>query len=207
MKQGRADELPSEIRGETHYGKDGKAISIRYRVVRRFEDSEHIGTTYERLAAIRAEQPREFPFRIYPVSWGDRETRFIEIEYMDQAFQTPVIFRKWKPRKEFDEPGGDIIALFPADPGTRDVYTCSSYEHVGQHGSADPYGVMQATVPAKPEEYADLKAELESYPYGYNFKIYHRLSRHFLELRRKELLHCSPQCGFDHNHDRKEPAK
>lgn len=119
--------------------------------------------------------------------------------------ETPVIFRKWKAPGEFYD--GDIIALFPADPGTRDVYTCSSYEHVGQHGSADPYGVMQATVPAKPEEYADLKAELESYPYGYNFKIYHRLSRHFLELRRKELLHCSPQCGFDHNHDRKEPAK
>lgn len=99
---------------------------------------------------------------------------------------TPVIFRKWKPRKEFDEEGGDIIALFPADPGTNDPYTCSSYEHIGQHGSADPQGVMQATVPAKPSEYADLKAELEGIGYA-DLVEYSRLQPSFLEVRRREI--------------------
>ena len=100
--------------------------------------------------------------------------------------QTPVIFRKWKPRREFGEEGGDIIALFPAENGTNDPYTCSSYEHVGQHGSADPVGVIQQTVPAKPAEYADLMKELKGI--GYNdLKVYQKLSSDFLTERRRKL--------------------
>jgi hypothetical protein len=38
-------------------------------------------------------------------------------------FITPVIFRWWK---------NEVIALFPADPGTS-KYDCMSYMHVGQH--------------------------------------------------------------------------
>lgn len=92
---------------------------------------------------------------------------------------TPVIFRKYA--------NGQVIALFPADCGTNDPYTCSSYMHVGQHGSADPLGVIEDTVPATPEEFAALKQELESEPYRYAFKIYKRLSFKFLEIRRNAL--------------------
>jgi hypothetical protein len=82
---------------------------------------------------------------------------------------TPVIFRKWR--------DGDVIALFPADIGTMEPHTCSSYMHVGQHGSATiagPPSVIHATRPATEVEYADLKRELESAPYGYRLKVYQR---------------------------------
>jgi len=81
---------------------------------------------------------------------------------------TPVMFRKW-PEKE----GGGIIALFPTEPGTSDPYTCDSYESIGRHGSADPVGVIRATKPAKPAEYADLMKELHSIGYR-NLVVYHR---------------------------------
>lgn len=99
---------------------------------------------------------------------------------------TPVIFRKWKPRREFDEEGGDIIALFPTELGTNDPYTSSSYEHVGQHGSADPGEVMKATVPATPTEYADLKAELEGIGYD-DLKIVKRYQYSYLDERKRKL--------------------
>ena len=94
---------------------------------------------------------------------------------------TPVIFRKW-PKSE----GGDVIALFPTLVGTMDPYTCESYEHVGQHGSADPQGVMQATKPAKPAEYADLMAELKSIGYD-DLVVYQKLQYRWIDERRKTL--------------------
>lgn len=95
--------------------------------------------------------------------------------------ETPVIFRKYGPRH-----GGAVIALFPANLGTYDPYTCSSYVHIGQHGSADPSGVIQSTRQATPEEFADLKAELEGAPYGYRLKTFHRLQNHFLKARQQQ---------------------
>lgn len=95
--------------------------------------------------------------------------------------ETPVIFRKYGPRK-----GGDVLALFPAEIGTYDSATCSSYAHVGQHGSASPYGVIGDTRPATPEEYADLKKELECAPYGYKLKVYTRMQPAFDKARRDE---------------------
>lgn len=95
---------------------------------------------------------------------------------------TPVIFRKWKKRD-----GGGVLALFPAQCGTNDLYTCGSFEHVGQHGSADPLGVMERTNKALPKEYEALKRELEDPPYGYRLKVYKRLQRGFLETRKEEL--------------------
>lgn len=73
--------------------------------------------------------------------------------------KTKVIFRIW-PKSE----GGDVIALFPALAG--DVgkpHTCSSYQHLGQHGSADLSGLTSKLRLATPAEYADLKRELENY--------------------------------------------
>jgi hypothetical protein len=79
---------------------------------------------------------------------------------------TRVVFRKWN-RKN-----GTVIALFP-DIGHAPGLV-SSYEHVGQHGGADYSGVINHTKPATPDEYADLKKELESAPYNYNLRVVKR---------------------------------
>lgn len=95
--------------------------------------------------------------------------------------QTPVIFRKW-PKSE----GEGIIALFPTELGTNDPYTSSSYEAVGQHGSADPAGLIQRTKAAKPDEYADLLVELQSIGYD-DLKVYQKLQPDFLIERKRKL--------------------
>jgi hypothetical protein len=78
--------------------------------------------------------------------------------------QTVVIFRKWN--KSFDN-GQSIIALFPYINGSMNYVM--SYEHIDQHGDADYHYVVSNSKLAKPEEYADLKKELEDI--GYNLKI------------------------------------
>lgn len=93
---------------------------------------------------------------------------------------TKVIFRKW--------PDGDVIALFPEDPGTNEAGTCDSYMHVGQHGAAS-YGLVYDTRLATEEEYASLKRELEAPPYEYKLKVYKRITRSMIEennRKRKE---------------------
>lgn len=113
--------------------------------------------------------------------------------------KTKVIFRKWK--------HGDILALFPEDPGDMSPYTCSAYEHVGQHSAADPQYVMRQTKPAKPSEYADLKKELENYgPDGYDLQVIHRNRYEFIETRRKQLRKSIlDRCGFKDTTNRKKP--
>lgn len=73
-----------------------------------------------------------------------------------------VVFRKYKK-------DGEIIALFPGLP--HDHRYCMSFVHVGQHGGADYNLVVRSTVPAKPEEFASLKLELESKPYNYQLDV------------------------------------
>lgn len=97
---------------------------------------------------------------------------------MSKPAPTKVIFRVW-------HNNSGVIALFPEEPGTNNAYTCSSYEHVGQHGAADPVNVIQLTRPAKPDEYADLKAELERI--GYALKVCQRITRESLDVRRAKL--------------------
>lgn len=70
---------------------------------------------------------------------------------------TRVIFRK-------DD--GEIVACFPDD--------MSCYSHIGQHSEYVREWYAD-TKPATPEEYADLKRELESAPYDYRFKV---ITRH-----------------------------
>lgn len=82
------------------------------------------------------------------------------------ATPTIVVFRKWKS-------GGTVIALFPAE--REGAGYCSSYEHVGQHGSADYSHVVSQTVKAIPGEYAALRAELESI--GYLLEVRQRFDR------------------------------
>jgi len=79
-----------------------------------------------------------------------------------------VVFRRW--------PTGDILALFPGLPGAG--YEVLSYEHVGQHGSADYPHCIRATKAAKPHEYRALARELRRI--GYRLIICKRASRrHF----------------------------
>ena len=81
---------------------------------------------------------------------------------------TIVVFRRWRAF------GQTVIALFPEDV---DKGFCSSFEHIGQHGAADYSGVVRKTTLATPEEYADLKRELESEPYNYVLRVVKRRSR------------------------------
>ena len=79
------------------------------------------------------------------------------------AHQTAVIFRKWKSNSH-------IIAFFPE---LVDGAYVMSYMHVGQHSLAS-YPHPQ-TVPAKPQEYEELRRELAGL--GYNLKIVRRRRR------------------------------
>jgi len=79
--------------------------------------------------------------------------------------QTLTIFRKFKDKNP--PYYNDVIALFP------EIYQMNgnimSYMHVGQHSMADYGVILDKTKPAKPEEYSDLKTELESI--GYDLKV------------------------------------
>ena len=77
---------------------------------------------------------------------------------------TNVVFRVWK-----DWPK-TCIALFPDLPYDRYNVACQCYEHSREHVAADYEGTMEATRKAKPEEYADLLAELESIGYRLTIK-------------------------------------
>ena len=83
---------------------------------------------------------------------------------------TPVIFRKFS--------NGEIIALFPYIAGNNDGYTCQSFIHVGQHGSADPHLVMRMTKPATyGRGRSRSSVELTSAPYIYPpLRILHRFT-------------------------------
>jgi hypothetical protein len=90
--------------------------------------------------------------------------------------QTLVIFRRWRD-------SGDMIALFPEIPADNHGWYCLSYEHVGQHGAADFYGVVQATSPATLKEAAALAEELTGI--GYKLKPIKRASQIAHEWRRE----------------------
>jgi hypothetical protein len=94
-------------------------------------------------------------------------------------FKTKVIFRFWKESK-------DVIAIFPEHTGDMNPYTCSSYEHIGQHGACNPRMIIENSRLAKSDEYADLKAELENHC-GYDLVVIKRNRQEFIEERRKQL--------------------
>ncbi len=61
---------------------------------------------------------------------------------------------------------GICFALFPGIAGTPDPGTCTCYEHVGQHSTAQYRGCVRTSRPAKPAEYARLMSELQRIGYG-----------------------------------------
>jgi hypothetical protein len=91
--------------------------------------------------------------------------------------KTIVIFRKdrtgWK----------DCFALFPELPADNYGHYCDSYQHIGQHCSADYHGCIAASDAAKPDEYADLFEELERR--GYNLVVRQRATPEMHERRRR----------------------
>lgn len=92
--------------------------------------------------------------------------------------KTKVLFRRYKGTS-------DIVALFPRLPATPNPAYCLSYMHIGQHGAADPNGCIFMTVPAKPEEYSSLEAQLIRV--GYKLKIAKRTTRADYEARKTEI--------------------
>ena len=64
-----------------------------------------------------------------------------------------VVFRRWRDTN-------DVIALFPALPADLYGEYCDAYEHVGQHGGADYYGVVQQTTPCSIERVCGPRHEL-----------------------------------------------
>ena len=92
--------------------------------------------------------------------------------------KTKVIFRK------FDE-SDDIIAIFPEIPGTNNGWDCQSYMRVGQHGAADPHGILQITTLASAAEYGELKKELENI--GYKLEVMKKITGKADRIRREAV--------------------
>ena len=95
--------------------------------------------------------------------------------------KTLVIFRVW--RNGYGK--SDVIALFPTIPADADSRFCLSYEHIGQHGAAEPLGVVQATRPATKREAQPLLRELRKI--GYNLQVVARLRSCHYEARKSAL--------------------
>lgn len=95
-------------------------------------------------------------------------------------FVTEVIFRKFE--------DGEVIALFPynVENYNGDIV---SYMHVGQHECVDYNHVVNKTkLITNPEEYKELKNELENI--GYNLKVirkrnYDKFFKEYCILRKK----------------------
>jgi len=94
--------------------------------------------------------------------------------------KTAVIFRVFSEKE-----GGDVIALFPEISGSYELSSCLSYMHIGQHAAAHPAFLIRDTRPATPEEYADLKAELEAI--GYDLKVCKRQTGKHLDARMEAI--------------------
>ena len=83
---------------------------------------------------------------------------------------------------------GEVVALFPDEPGDCAGHTCMSYMHVGQHGAADPAHVVRQTRPAHPDnpELDALRRELQ-FQIGYCLWTFRRIPANSARLRRLAL--------------------
>lgn len=85
---------------------------------------------------------------------------------------TDIILRRFKRT-------GEDIALMPGLVGDIDPGTCASYMVTGQHAAADYQGVIDASVPATPEECTALVFDLKWIGYNPRF-IRKSHARHYL---------------------------
>ena len=79
-----------------------------------------------------------------------------------------VIFRQWRDN-------GDIIAVFPDNEANYGNFMM--YEHIGQHGEGDYWGILPKTTPAHPLRYKPLFDELMSI--GYDLRVCRRMPQDF----------------------------
>ncbi len=111
-------------------------------------------------------------FKIKAINAKEKTDAFAD----ELTFATKVIFRRFKggrTRRGHTRAGeGQTIALFPYEIATKDGMI-QSYMHIGQHSPVCPT-LIHDTKPATPEQYADLKVELESL--GYLLDIKKRVS-------------------------------
>lgn len=84
--------------------------------------------------------------------------------------KTWVVFRVYERKGYFP----DVVALFPllVEKDVRGHWYCTSYEHVGQHGTADYNYVISISRPALPEEQGALHYELAGL--GYHLDVHQR---------------------------------
>ena len=94
----------------------------------------------------------------------------------------PVVYRV------FDS--GEVIAIFPTIPGA-EIFTCSSYMHVGQHSAASGYEITEMTRLATPEEYKDLHEELTQIYHEYELVVYKRIQQWMHDERIAEVRRLS----------------
>lgn len=94
----------------------------------------------------------------------------------------PVMFRILK-----NDGHSEVFALFPTLPGTNEPHTCTCYQHIGQHSSADVYGCIDDSRPATPNEYADLLRELNWVYNDCSLKVVKRSTYRMHKERRAEL--------------------
>ncbi|NLF73626.1 MAG: hypothetical protein GX575_31695 [Candidatus Anammoximicrobium sp.] len=74
-----------------------------------------------------------------------------------------------------------VFALFPELPADNLGYYCTSFVHVGGHGSGDYQHCIAHSRPAKPDEYRDLFVELERR--GYHLNVQQRATSVMHERR------------------------
>ncbi len=86
-----------------------------------------------------------------------------------------VVIRVWKGDPD------DVFALFPTDPADVDGRYCTSYQHVGQHSSADYWHCLRQSRPATRREAAPLLKELRRI--GYRPRVLKRASRRHHDQR------------------------
>lgn len=97
------------------------------------------------------------------------------------SYKTDISFRfdtskDWK---------GTIFALLPHEVSTLEGHV-TSYQHVGQHSSADYKHCLKSSRPATEKEYSDLKKEMESLGYNINVILkqnYDKYLKSYYEVR------------------------
>lgn len=107
---------------------------------------------------------------------------------------TVVIFRKYKKVEPPADNLCDVIAVFPEIPADYNGSFPQSYEHIGQHGGCKYHGILTQTVPATPEEYAPLMAELKKIGYK-DLVVSQKCLRIHDRARRKEAQELRQEGG------------
>lgn len=100
---------------------------------------------------------------------------------MSNSEITLVVFRVWTDKLSRYRQI-NTFALFPTIHADNCGDCCSSYMTIGQHSSADYRYCINQSRPATPEEYVDLKTELECI--GYTLQVIQRATRKHHKLRR-----------------------